>query len=132
MGRPYSDDLRERVVAAIESGYTRKEVAELFNMALSTVGGFIRRKRETGSVGPDKFGGFKATVPRNGSGMTGTKIRSRQGFPRVLGAHSTERRVGLLCPAASVRLNEPKIFVRRKITSAEFWRSQKCSILPSK
>jgi transposase-like protein len=59
MGRPYSDDLRERVVAAIESGYTRKEVAELFNMALSTVGGFIRRKRETGSVSPDKFGGYK-------------------------------------------------------------------------
>jgi transposase len=59
MGRPYSDDLHERVVAAIESGYTRKEVAELFNMALSTVSGFIRHKRETGSVSPDKFGGYK-------------------------------------------------------------------------
>jgi transposase len=59
MGKPYSDDLRERVVAAIESGYTRKEVADLFNMALSTVGGFIRRKRETGNVSPDKFGGYK-------------------------------------------------------------------------
>jgi transposase len=59
MGKPYSDDLRERVVAAIEAGHTRKEVAELFNMALSTVGGFIRRRRETGSVSPDKFGGYK-------------------------------------------------------------------------
>jgi transposase len=28
-------------------------------MALSTVGGFIKRKRETGSVSPDKFGGYK-------------------------------------------------------------------------
>ena len=45
MGKPYSDDLRERVIAAIESGHTREEVAELFNMALSTVGGFIKRKR---------------------------------------------------------------------------------------
>jgi transposase len=59
MGKPYSDDLRERVVAAIEAGHTREEVAELYNMALSTVGGFIRRKRETGSVSPDKFGGYK-------------------------------------------------------------------------
>src|SRR5258708_567188 len=59
MGKPYSDDLRERVVAAIEAGYTREEVAELYNMALSTVGGFIKRKRETGSVSPDKFGGYK-------------------------------------------------------------------------
>src|ERR1700674_583533 len=59
MGKPYSDDLRERVVAAIEAGHTREEVAELYNMALSTVGGFIKRKRETGSVSPDKFGGYK-------------------------------------------------------------------------
>jgi transposase len=59
MGKPYSDDLRERVIAAIEAGHTREEVAELFNVALSTVGGFIKRKRETGSVSPDKFGGYK-------------------------------------------------------------------------
>jgi transposase len=59
MGKPYSDDLRERVVAAIEAGHTRVKVAELYNMALSTVGGFIKRKRETGSISPDKFGGYK-------------------------------------------------------------------------
>jgi hypothetical protein len=35
---PYSDDLRERVVAAIEAGHSRVKVAELYNMALSTVG----------------------------------------------------------------------------------------------
>src|SRR6202163_4299416 len=57
MGKPYSDDLRERVVAAIEAGHTRAEGAELYNIALSTVGGFIKRKRETGSVSADKFGG---------------------------------------------------------------------------
>src|SRR5258705_3549663 len=59
MGKPYSDDLRERVVAAIEAGHSRVKVAELYNMALSTVGGIIKRKRETGSVSPDKFGGYK-------------------------------------------------------------------------
>jgi transposase len=59
MGKPYSNDLRERVVAAIDTGHTREEVAELYNLALSTVGRFIRRKRETGSVEPDKFGGHK-------------------------------------------------------------------------
>ncbi len=42
-----------------EAGHTRTKVAELYNMALSTVGGIIKRKRETGSVSPDKFGGYK-------------------------------------------------------------------------
>ena len=59
MAKPYSDDLHERAVAVIESGHTREEVAELYNLALSTVGGFIRRKHETGSVSPAKFGGHK-------------------------------------------------------------------------
>src|SRR5258705_7403026 len=63
MGKPYSDDLRERVVASIEAGHSRVKVAELYNMALSTVGGFIKRKRETGSVSPDKFGGDKTFTP---------------------------------------------------------------------
>jgi transposase len=48
MAKPYSDDLRERAVAAIESGHTREEVAEFYNLALSAIGGFIKRKRETG------------------------------------------------------------------------------------
>ena len=59
MGKPYSDDLRERVVAAIEAGHTRVEVAELYNMALSTVGGFIKRKRETGSVAQTSSAGTR-------------------------------------------------------------------------
>ena len=29
MGKPYSDDLRERVVAAIEAGHTREEVTSV-------------------------------------------------------------------------------------------------------
>jgi hypothetical protein len=32
MPKPYSDDLRERVVADIEAGFTREEVAELYNL----------------------------------------------------------------------------------------------------
>jgi hypothetical protein len=39
MGKPYSDDLRECVVAAIEAGHTRVKVAELYNMA------FIRGRK---------------------------------------------------------------------------------------
>jgi hypothetical protein len=66
MGKPYSDDLRERVVAAIEAGHSRVKVADLYNMALSTVGGFIKRKRETGSVSPDKFGGYQCSVAPSG------------------------------------------------------------------
>jgi transposase len=59
MGKPYADDLRMVVVRLIEEGHTRPEVAELCGISLSSVGRYIRRYRATGSVSPEKFGGYK-------------------------------------------------------------------------
>jgi len=57
MGKPYSQDLRCAVVQAVENGCTREEVAEAYEVSLSSVGRFLRRWRATGSVSPEKFGG---------------------------------------------------------------------------
>ena len=59
MGKPYADDLRLVVVRLIEEGHARPEVAELCAISLSSVGRYIRRYRATGSVSPEKFGGYK-------------------------------------------------------------------------
>lgn len=59
MGKPYADDLRLVVVRLIEEGHPRPDVAELCGISLSTVGRYLRRYRATGSVSPDKFGGYK-------------------------------------------------------------------------
>ena len=59
MAKPYSTDLRERVIEAIEEGATREEAAERHHLSLSSVGRFLRLKRESGSVSPAKFGGYK-------------------------------------------------------------------------
>jgi transposase len=60
MGRPYSLDLRERVVAAVEKGgMSRRQAATAFGVGISTVITWVRRFRETGSVAPRKIGGYK-------------------------------------------------------------------------
>jgi transposase len=59
MPKPYSDDLRTRVVATVEAGATRLEAAEHHDISLSSVGRYLRRKRESGSVSPAQFGGYK-------------------------------------------------------------------------
>jgi putative transposase len=59
MAKPYSMDLRGRVMAAITSGQTREAVALRFEISLSSVGRYIKRFREKGSLAPDKFGGHK-------------------------------------------------------------------------
>jgi putative transposase len=60
MAKPYSADLRERVVAAVEkAGMSRRQAALHFDVGISTVISWARRFRETGSVLPGKMGGHK-------------------------------------------------------------------------
>lgn len=60
MAKPYSIDLRERVVAAVEEGgQSRREAAEHFGVGISTAIAWVRRYRETGSVAPGQMGGHK-------------------------------------------------------------------------
>jgi transposase len=57
MAKPYSEDLRERVVAAVEGGLSRRQAAALFDLGISTVVHWMRRFRETGSVAAKPMGG---------------------------------------------------------------------------
>jgi len=62
MAKPYSMDLRERMVRAVESGRSRHEVARLFGVSPSCVIKLMQRHRETGQVRPAKFGGYKKPI----------------------------------------------------------------------
>jgi transposase len=57
MTKPYSEDLRSRVVAAVEGGLSRRQAASVFDVAISTVVHWVRRWRETGSVAAKPMGG---------------------------------------------------------------------------
>jgi putative transposase len=57
MAKPYSQDLRERVVKAVEAGQTRETIAKMFKIGTATVERYTARWRRTKSVAPDKFGG---------------------------------------------------------------------------
>jgi len=52
MGRPYSEDLRCRIVAAVEAGATRTAVAAQFAVSVSCAIKLVQRFRQTGSVAP--------------------------------------------------------------------------------
>ena len=60
MARPYSGDLRERVVASVErEGLSRRQAAARFGVGISTVINWVRRFRETGSLAAGKMGGHR-------------------------------------------------------------------------
>ena len=59
MTRPLSNDLRDRVIDAVESGMSRRTAAERFGVAVSTAIKWVRHWRETGSRCPRPQGGDK-------------------------------------------------------------------------
>jgi putative transposase len=59
MSKPYSMDLRERVVAAVEGGLSRRKAAAQFGVSAHVAIEWVRRFRETGSVAPSQIGGYK-------------------------------------------------------------------------
>jgi transposase len=56
MGRPYSLDLRERVVASVEGGRSCRETARLFEVSVASVVKWSQRKRQTGSAAAKPLG----------------------------------------------------------------------------
>jgi transposase len=60
MGAAYSQDLRDRIMAARDGGMKTKRVAELFQVSASWVRRVMQRRREHGQTSPRPRGG--ATV----------------------------------------------------------------------
>ena len=60
MARPYSVDLRERVVGSVErEGLSRREVAKRFGVGIKTAIIWVQRFRTTGSVAASRMGGHR-------------------------------------------------------------------------
>jgi len=62
MARAYSDDLRERVAAAVLSGRSVRVVSFAFGVSAASAAKWSQRLRETGSAGSRPMGGHKRRV----------------------------------------------------------------------
>ena len=56
MVRPYSEDLRIRVVGRVEAGHSVREVAKTFGVSVASVVKWSQRKRQTGSLAAKRMG----------------------------------------------------------------------------
>ena len=57
MTRPYSMDLRERMVRAVEGGASRRATAAKFDVSPSCVVKLVQRWHQKGTLAPDPVGG---------------------------------------------------------------------------
>ena len=59
MPRPYSEDLRIRMIAAVEAGASRRSVAAQYDVGVSTVIRLMQLWNRTQSCRPGRMGGVK-------------------------------------------------------------------------
>lgn len=57
MGKAHSEDLRQRVVAEVLAGASRRQAAERFKVGISSAIRWVSLKEETGAVAPRPRGG---------------------------------------------------------------------------
>ena len=92
MPKPYSNDLRERLVAAVEGGLSRHRAAGQFDVSPSTAVNWVKRARETGSVEPGQMGGHRPRAIRGAhEAWLSARVRERDFTLRGLVAELAER-----------------------------------------
>jgi transposase len=68
MPKPYSQDLRMRVVEAVEGGASRRAAAELYEISPSIVVIWMQRFSRTGSIEAKPSGGSVSALDWSGYG----------------------------------------------------------------
>jgi transposase len=58
--KPYSQDLRERVLRAVESSMPRADIVTTFAVSLATIKRYLKQRRESGHIQPKAIPGRPA------------------------------------------------------------------------
>jgi transposase len=69
MTAPLSQDLRERIVRAVESGSSIRQAAARFEVSPSAAIKLMQRLRTTGSTAPAKIGGYRRPLLAGHEGL---------------------------------------------------------------
>jgi transposase len=95
MTAPLSNDLRERVVGAIEGGESCRSVALRFGIAVSSAVKWSQRYRSTGTVAPGQMGGHRKRILEPHRAFIAARINqtphlSLHGLKAELAAHGVK------------------------------------------
>ncbi len=75
--RAYSEDLRKKIVAAIERGMPKAQAARTFDVSLSSVKRYVRRVRQRESLTPKKSPGRTRIVDEKAQALLKEDVKER-------------------------------------------------------
>jgi transposase len=78
--KAYSQDLRQRVLRAIDAGASQAEVAETFAVSVPTIKRYLKARRETGHILPKAIPGRPA---KKGAALQAGLLEQLEHYPDV-------------------------------------------------
>lgn len=107
-------DLRRKVIAAHGRGASQRQLADRFGLALSTVHGWIKRQRETGSVAPRAAPGAAPKLDADGRAALREVIDAEPDATLAEWAGALRDRTGLQLDPSTVRRYALRFGLTRK------------------
>jgi transposase len=110
--RAYSNDLRERVVAACDArDGTREQIAARFSVSVAWLRRLLQRRRETGSIAPRPRGGGRAPAF---DAEAGRRLREAVRADDDATLQELARAAGVACCASAVHRALGRLGITRK------------------
>ncbi len=100
--KPYSKDLRLRVLAAVDSGVPREEVAKTFSVSVPTIKRWLKRRRETGDVEPKPIPGRPRLKGAALEGWLPSQLQENDDLTLKEHSEAFEEDTGVLVSASTV------------------------------
>ncbi len=120
--KPYSADLRERVLAAVQAGeHAQAQIAEQFQISDATLENWLRRQRETGHCAALPHGGGRPRTLQDCAAFIRAEIKKQPDVTleelctRVAQAQGAQASPSMMCRELQ-RLNLPR--KKRRSTTA--------------
>lgn len=100
--KAYSQDLRQRVLATIDAGFSQTEVAETFAISVATIKRYLKARRQTGHTLPKAIPGRPAV---KGAALQQGLVEQLEAHPdatREEHCHLWFQRTGITVSTASI------------------------------
>ena len=114
MTSPLSQDLRRRIVKAVESGSSISKAARRYSVSISAATKLMRRVRETGSVKPARIGGYRRPILEPHEALLRELVDAKSDISLAEIQAELSRRVGLAPDLSTIHRHLCRLGLRHK------------------
>jgi transposase len=115
--RPYSMDLRERIVKACDCGESETEVAQRFGVCLKTVQRY-RARSAAGALPPRPIPGRPARLPREDEAAFVALMQESPNWTLLQLQHAWQEKSGVFLPRSTLHDHAKRLAARYKKESS--------------